>query len=134
MSKSFKKGQEVTYFVNYDRRGTVAYRHAIVYSCGAKRMVLTDAVTGKEMGRNYDPFLGRMNSETIGNTIYSPGGTFPRVSDEEAEAMCLHMGAEIVRQEQEQFAHCLSLGWGEGYDRSIRKQIEQLHEPRAMKI
>lgn len=121
MAKAFKKGEAVTYIADWDCKGTVYFRHAIVYSCGAKQMVLTDSTTGVEMGRNFRPIVG----EII--------GTFPRMSDEAAVTKCLEAGASIVASERARFDRCLAAGHGESYNAAIREDIDQLHEPRAIK-
>lgn len=121
MKKAFTKGQPVTYISDWDRKGTVSFRHAIVYSCGAKQMVLTDAETGEEMGRNFRPAVG------------THVGTFPRMSDDEARAACLAAAEVILAYERASFARCLSQGHGENYDAAIRKNIAALHEPRAVR-
>jgi len=124
MSKDFIKGQAVTFVQDWDRKGTVYFRHAVVFSCGTKQMVLTDAKTGEEMGRHFNPSLGvRYSNE---------GQTFPRLSDEEAIAVCLKLGAERVQSEKTRLEHCLTLGYSEDYDNATRREIAQLHEPRAL--
>lgn len=55
MAKEFKKGEAVTLVRNWNSKGEFAVTAAIVYSCGAKQMVLTDAETGYELGRNFLP-------------------------------------------------------------------------------
>lgn len=51
----FKKSQNVNLVKSWDDKGTVSITPAIVYSCGKKQMVLTHAVTGEELGRNFKP-------------------------------------------------------------------------------
>ena len=58
MTAAFKKGQKVTLVVDWDRKGTIAVTPAMVYSCGKRIMVLTHALTGEELGRNYRPCEG----------------------------------------------------------------------------
>lgn len=119
---AFKKGQAVTEISDWDRKGTVTFRHAVVYSCGKKQMVLTDAETGAEMGRHFRP--------EIGNDV--SGGTFPRMTDDEAVAMGLKIAAAIQQYQREHFARCLAGGHGEGYNRAIQKDIDALHDLRAV--
>lgn len=132
MTKAFTKGQEVTYIASWDDKGSVFYRHAVVYSCGKKQMVLTDAVTGAEMGRNFKPEVGTTETRWEGNCVYSAGGTFPRVYGEELQALCLKIAEASLHQQRDHFARSLSGGWGESYDAVIRKQIAELHEPRVV--
>lgn len=122
MTKAFKKGDEVTYIGDWDHKGTVYYRHAVVYSCGKKQMVLTDAVTGEEMGRHFRPVVGEIT------------GTFPRMTDEQAIAKCLEVGARIVAEERTRMERAIALcGYGEDheYTKAVRKDIAALHEPIA---
>lgn len=88
MSKAFNKGQLVTVFGDWNRRGTVYFRHAVVFSCGKKQMVLTDEATGEEMGRHFAPVMGDML------------GTFPRMTDAEAHAHAAKVGAWIIEREK----------------------------------
>jgi hypothetical protein len=120
MGKAFTKGQEVTQIADWDRKGTVTFRHAVVYSCGAKQMVLTDAETGEEMGRNFRPVVGEVC------------GTFPRMTDEEARAACLRAAEAILDYERAHYNRCLSGGHSEAYNASVRKDLAALHEPRAI--
>lgn len=120
MTKAFKKGDLVTYINDWDRKGTVTFRHAIVYSCGMKQMVLTDAETGEEMGRNFRPQIGEIT------------GTFPRMSDDEARAAGIRLAEVILANERAHFERCLERGHGAAYDAAVRKDLDALHEPRAI--
>lgn len=135
MTKAFKKGQEVTYIADWDRKGTYMYQHAIVYSCGKKQMVLTDAETGREMGRNYNPSLGRLEAGTeMKNGVEyhcQPGGTFPRMTDEEAEAQCLKMAAAANQGRKEYYEGLKLTAWASAPE-VMDKEIAALHEPRAL--
>lgn len=138
MAKAFKKGDLVTFIADWDRKGTVYYRQAVVYSCGTKKMVLTDEATGGELGCNFKPQVGSLVSFTAelpnGFKVRTPaGGTFPRMTDEEAEAACLAVAASIRKDEEEHYARCLAGDHGEAYDAGIRKEIERFHEFRALK-
>lgn len=120
MTAAFKKAQAVTYIADWDHKGTVTFRHAIVYSCGKKQMVLTDAATGEEMGRHFAPELGSLT------------GTFPRMTDDEARAACLKAAEAILEDQRARYAACLARGHGDAYNASIRKDLAKLHEPRAI--
>jgi hypothetical protein len=133
MAKAFTKGQEVTYISDWDRKGTVTFRHAVVYSCGAKQMVLTDAETGEEMGRHFRPAIGSLEVVAQGNLRAMPGGTFPRMTDEEAVEAGLKIAAAIQAYERELFARCLAAGNGESYNRAIQKDIDSLHDLRVVR-
>lgn len=122
MTKAFNKGDEVTYIGDWDRKGTTCFRHAIVYSCGKKQMVLTDAETGEEMGRHFSPERAEIGS----------AGTFARMTDAEAAAAGLVLAENILARETAGFERCLQNDTaGEGYKNAIRKSMAQLHEPRA---
>ena len=128
---AFKKGQEVTYICSWDNKGTVYFQHAVVYSCGKKQMVLTDAVSGVEMGRHYAPEVGDV--ATVSG--FNWGATFPRLTDAEAEVLCLQLGARIVEINREQYTVRADGTWGQkdkGYRAAMLKDIAELHEPRAM--
>jgi hypothetical protein len=132
MATAFRKGQKVTFIADWDRKGTVTFRHAVVYSCGMKQMVLTDAVTGDEMGRHFKPAVGSLETIKTDNCYRMAGGTFPRMTDEEAVEAGLKVAAAIQQYEREHFARCLAGGHGEGYNMSIRKDIDALHDLRAI--
>lgn len=51
----FTKGQRVNLIRNWDGKGTFFVTSAVVYSCGKKKMVLTNEKTGEELGRNFLP-------------------------------------------------------------------------------
>lgn len=122
MTKAFNKGDLVTYIADWDRKGTVYFRHAVVYSCGKKQMVLTDAETGEEMGRHFAPVRGEDGA----------CGTFPRMTDEDARAACLKAAERILERERAHYERCLAAGNGADYDAAIRRNIEALHDPRAI--
>lgn len=125
MAKAFKKGDLVTYLNDWDRKGTVTFRHAIVHSCGAKQMVLTDAKTGEEMGRHFAPELG---------TIGKPG-TFPRMTTEEAQAAGLELANTILANERAHFTRCLNNpNTSEQYKAAVRKDLDSLHGPAVLEF
>lgn len=132
MTAAFKKGQEVTYIADYDRKGTVYFFHAVVHSCGKKQMVLTDAKTGKERGRHFAPRVGSTVTEIENNTYKAAGGTFPRLEGEQLQEVAMQIAAEVQKTQREHFARCLAAGHGESYDAAIRRQIEELHELRVI--
>lgn len=122
MTKAFNKGDEVTYINDWDRKGTTFFRHAIVYSCGKKQMVLTDAETGEEMGRHFYPVRAEIGG----------AGTFARMTDAEAIAAALALAENVLINQTAHFERCLrNETAGEGYRNAIRKDLARLHEPRA---
>jgi len=112
---AFKKGDAVTFIQDWNRKGAATYRHAVVYSCGKKQMVLTDAATGEEMGRHFAPKLGD-----------DFGGTFPRMTDAEAAAAALKVGERVIAREKAHFEHCLTRDASEGYLAAIRKDLAEI--------
>jgi hypothetical protein len=121
-AKAFKKGDLVTYIADWDRKGSTYFRHAVVYACGKKQMVLTDAETGEEMGRHFRP----VRAEGLGEV-----GIFARLSDADATAHALALAQVIIDRETKNYEHCLTLGHGEGYNASIRKGLAAIHAPDA---
>lgn len=128
----FRKGQEVTYITNYDHKGTFCYQQAVVYSCGKKRMVLTDAATGEELGRNYVPALGSMEAGIVGNQIRTVGGAFPRMTEDEAEAACLTAAANWLAVERDYLEGLKLTAWSHAPE-VMDERIAELHEPRALR-
>jgi len=128
-TKAFTKGQLVTRLAQWDHEGTVTYRHAVVYSCGVKRMVLTDAVTGEEIGRNFRPEIGDVDNVPA----HGWEGTFPRMTDEEAAELSLKVAAKIITALHEHYAERLAK-WGDDrdYAAAMRAQEARIHEPRAI--
>lgn len=117
-TKRFTKGQHVTVLVNWDRKGTVAYYHAAVHSCGAKRMVLYSSVTGDEIGREFSP-----------DNPY----IVPRLTDAALTQFGLATAETFLREEREHLNRCLNnTTAGEGYLRAIRADLAKLHEPRVI--
>lgn len=130
MKKAFSKGQPVTFISSWDNKGTFYYVHAVVYSCGQKQCVLTNAVTGQEMGRHFTP--------AVGVPVDGPmrfRGTVARLSDAEAEALCLELAAAYIAFETADYTRRAENAsyYGEGYLKGMKARIAELHEPRAIK-
>ena len=126
--KAFKKGDRVTRICDWDGRGTVAIREAIVHSCGAKRLILTDAESGEEIGRNFRPVRSDP-SERVSRW----GGDliFPMLPREEAITIALESGALIAANEKASGELKLKNNSDQtGYCNAIRSMIADLHEPR----
>lgn len=121
MTKAFNKGDAVTYIGDWDRKGATFFRHAVVYSCGKKQMVLTDAETGEEIGRHFTPARAEIGQ----------GGTFARLTDAEATAAALAFAQNVIASETARLERCLQIDAEEGYKNAIRKSLAALHEPRA---
>lgn len=124
MAKAFTKGDLVHFISVWDRKGTVVIRPAIVHSCGAKRMILIDAETGDEMGRNFKPVRAERGQ----------CGTFPRMDADEIEAVAMEAAEAFLEAETARLLHCRDVAGetaGEGYRAAIQKDLDALHEPRA---
>lgn len=130
--KAFKKGDLVTHFGSWDNDGTIWFRQCRVYSCGMKLMILTDVKSGEEIGREFRPV------KASGLEL----GTYDAMSDEEAESFCLPLGQAYVDQrkfEMEEAIRRYQTKYGkgskdvpDGYVLSVTKDINELHEPRAL--
>jgi len=124
MTKAFTKGDLVHYVSDWDRKGTVTIRAAIVHSCGKKQMVLTDAETGEEMGRHFKPVRAERGN----------GGTYPRLDADEIEAIAYEVAENILAAERARLTHChdvVGATAGQGYRDAIKKDLDALHEPRV---
>ena len=133
MKTAFKKGDLVTVLGTWDRKGTVWYQHAIVYSCGLKRMILTNAATGEELGGDFrNPKVGNVKEASgNGGNWY---GVFPRMSDVEAEAVCIEAGALMLTAYNAHYDTCIERnGENMRYIKAIQKERAGLHEPRFLK-
>lgn len=132
MSKAFTKGDRVTRISDWDGKGTVAIREAIVHSCGVKRLILTDAETGEEIGRNF-----RAERNDIEDRITRWAGgpaqglillVIPR---DEAIVIALESGAAIVASQRAKISRRIEQAAGnKGYIRALDREIADLHEPR----
>jgi len=119
----FTKGQKVTHISRWNNLGDFTYRDAIVYSCGKVRMVLTDAITGEEIGRNFKP-----DGNTYGVI------TIPQISDEEVFVMVAEMAKEWRENEESRLRHCLTIDASDAYKKAIQTQLDELlnHVPVIM--
>ena len=118
----FTKGQEVTIVANYDRKGTVYTKKAVVESCGKKRMTLI-ATDGTMLGRNYDP-MQKQRSAWV--------NVLPTRDADTVQAFALALAQEILDHEVAHFARCLSLDESEAYNAAVRKSQSELHEIRVI--
>lgn len=118
--KAFNKNDAVTYVCNWDNKGTFMFQHAVVYSCGAKQMILTDAINGEEMGHNFAPAIGDTE------------GAFPRMTDDEAIAHCLKAAKKYLPKEAARYKRMIELNAGEvHYCAAMENSLAKLHEPQA---
>ena len=122
-TKAFTKGQLVTLFRNWDSKGTVRVQDLIVYSCGAKQMVLVDATGTKFKGSFFDP-----NRSDIWTAV------LPRQTETEAQAVGLKMAENFLAYERAHIAVCLEK-WGDapGYRQAMERKLSELHEPTVIR-
>jgi hypothetical protein len=115
----FTKGDRVTVFGDWDRKGTVNFTQAIVYSCGGKQMVLTSAQSGHELGRHYHP--AKVQPYIV-----------PEMTEAEAHDYALTLAAALLAERRAHLNRCLERNSHlAGYVRAIREDIDALHEPRS---
>lgn len=126
--KAFKKGEMVTHFGDWDRKGTVYFRQAVVYSCGKKEMILTDKTTGEELGRFFKPV------EATGNEL----GTRKVMSDDDAKSLGLDLAIEVIKKEVAHLHNCINRygnaagnAANDGYVKAIEKDLDAIHNPRC---
>lgn len=129
MSKAFKKGELVTYVASWDDKGTIYYVNAVVHSCGARQMVLTNEATGQEMGRHYRPEVGSV--ETL--TPFGWCATFKRMTDEQDEALCLEQAAKLPALWQAENECRAAHNEKIGRVVLLPHDLSELYEPRALK-
>jgi hypothetical protein len=132
MATAFSKGQLVTVIGTWDQKGTAFYRHAIVYSCGYKRMILTDATTGEETGSWRNPKVGDVK-DAAGNGGHWHG-VFPRMSDAEAEALCIEAATLMLVAYNAHYEHRIQQYASDPkFVQVMLKHKAELHEPRFIK-
>lgn len=132
-TRAFVKGQPVTYFGSYDDKGTIRVIDLVVYSCGAKQMVLAHPNGDKFAGANFLPQVVQSLEPTPSH--HTPE-VWPRMTAEAAEAHALEMGARFVEGQREHFRNCREryATAGPGYLKSIAIDEAALHEPRVVRL
>lgn len=124
--KAFEKGQQVILINDYDSKGTVTIRKAVVRSCGEKRMTLVDETTGNCLGRDFEPVEGSLSMVRDGCFVKMAGGTFLRVEDKIAEAMAVKVAQSIIDYEKARYTKILE----GGESQYIQDALARIHEPR----
>lgn len=143
-AKTFSKGELVTYITRGN--GNFYFQTAKVESCGAKKMTLSDDITGQMMGSNFRPEIGfgemPANCNPEGDRPahhYQSDATFKLMSDEAAEAFCLQCSAEWlvyeIKRTEAQINESLASRGESGYVAARRKDLEELkaRKPKASK-
>lgn len=131
----FRKGQPVTLFSDWDRKGSVRVANLTVHSCGKKQMILVDESGAKFEGSNFLPSVGQYPSQRISETErFHFAEVHPRMSDEDAESYALHLGAKFVEKHRADMEELIKGSSGDtGYIQAMRKKIAELHEPRVIR-
>lgn len=138
-ARPFTKGEPVVVIQSWDGKGTVFYTFATVRSCGAKTMTLTRRDNGEYLGQHYRPQIGR-DRDLL--PLYMPD-VFKDMSEDAAISLCLEVGAEIVEYERAKLQRDLdrisqyaaaeySPGYKDALIEATKKQLAELHEPRAL--
>lgn len=121
----FKKGDAVCWISDWDRKGTVHIVRAIVHSCGKKQMVLTNAETGKELGRHFYPH--ELQSWGYGFQTETCA-IVTLVSDKaEVEALALSLAERIYERENAEYERRIANT--PEHEAYFRKQQALLHAP-----
>ena len=118
---TFKKGDAVTIIRKWSKECATYAQKAVVYSCGKKQMVLTCAITGQELGRNFLPTAEQ----------YSHGVVIVGHDDATIERVSLETSAKIIKSEIERYEHIMSTDYwnneaSEGYKSAIRADYETM--------
>lgn len=130
--KAFTKGDRVTRISDWDGKGTVAIQEAIVHSCGVKRLILTDAETGEEIGRNFRAERNEPEDRiTRWGGHFAQGLILPALDRDEAIKIALESGAAIVASGRAKAERRIEEEAGnEGFISAMNSKINALHEPR----
>ncbi len=127
MSKEFTKNELATYIASWNNKGAVAFRQVRVHSCGVKQMCLHDAETDMMLGHHFAPVVS--SNELHERGCFNWGGTFKKLSDDEAEKLALEMGAKIIKSVIASLEKILESGYGadsRGYQDGIREQLTEI--------
>ena len=133
----FKKGQEVTFITTWDNKGTFAFQHGVVYSCGTKCMVLTDPTTGEEMGRHYAPVVATLELMTNMREggFWSWSGTFEKLTDAEAVNTCLQLANAYIEWERSNIQRAIQNNIDQtGYVRVMQQNLAAIHPASVIKL
>jgi hypothetical protein len=129
---TFRKGDAVTFFNNWDQCGTIRVVDLTVYSAGKIQMILVDAKGQKFEGRNFQP--------TVVQGVNTFSEVHPRMTADAAHAYALKLGARVVAWERERMEECIATEVAHygatqmvGYVASVRKSLDKLHEPRVVR-
>lgn len=119
----FRKGQKVTLLQNWDHLGSVRIIDLVVYSCGAKQMVLVNEDGSKFGGMNFRPGVDQFGFSKV----------HPRLTPDAAVAMALDLGAAIVAYRRSGLERRIAKSGKterDGYIKACRLDLSRLHEPR----
>lgn len=123
----FTKGQLVTVITSWNNQGTFSITQAEVYSCGKKQMVINARGNPDVcLGRNFYPRVQQANNES--GLGFNCQFVFPAMTNEEAEAKALELGAAMIAYEIDRLNGHIARqpNASKGYLDSLRKDIAEL--------
>lgn len=142
MANTFRKGQLVTVFFNFDRNGSVKVVNLVVHSCGKKQMILVDEAGVKFQGHNFYPTeiqypVNGMNADLFASAAHV---VKPRMTDDEATSFALTLGAQFAQTERETLERTIArytaregVNLDRGYLNAMNRKIAEIHEPRVVR-
>lgn len=125
----FKKGQQVYRVKSWDNKGTFSIERCIVDSAGKRQIHLQGADGEMRKHREY--------ADQIGNSVHNTflfHASFVQKSEVELAALALadaYIVEEIARR-QKQMRNALDQYGFDGYNRSMKTGINEMHEPRIL--
>lgn len=135
MTKTFKKGDRVTFYSNWDRKGTVKMTRLTVHAAGQKEMTLVDDAGVKYAGHHFRPQVLQAGHVLPTDDIRGYSEVHHRMDDAAETALALQLGERFVAYERDHYARCLQMHTGpenDGYRKAITADLNGLHEPRAI--
>jgi hypothetical protein len=112
-------------FRDWDRRGTCAATECVVDSWGKQQIHLRETGTGQMMRHRF--YTSHINQPGC-HHIYA-ARDLSNVTD---RGLCL--AAEYLELRRQSLTRCLIISDNAYYLAAIRKDIEQLHEPRVVRV
>lgn len=114
-----KKGTKVYEFVNWDGKGTFAYRVRIVASMGKRQGTLVDVASG-------EPVEYRIYARSYGNLL-------PVADCANPNAEALRRAAAFIPEERARIEQCIARNSDNvAYKNAMIADLGKLHEPRAL--
>jgi|688.fasta_scaffold99366_7 hypothetical protein len=126
---TFSKGDKVTVIGDWDRSGTVWFTQGIVYSCGKRRMIVTDERTGEQLGKEF-----HVNFEGKSLNDYSPL-VLPRLEGDALQDKAVELAGGVIAWWRNLYRNRLEKYRLNGDEQGVEimeEQLELLHEPRVI--